>query len=559
MSKDRWTRRGLLLAAAFALAVTIVPLSPGASLAQQRDQVVIGAAQEPSCLITWFEGCTLAVGAMVMNSVSVGMVDFNDQWRLFPRIAEKIPTLRDGDWQLLPNNRMRVTWRLKRTYTWHDGRPVTALDVSWTYLMARNPRSPTVSRFVLRKIENMQVPNPNDPYALVVNWNERYPFANLGHSILPRHRLERQYLQDPSRLKAHPEATAPTGNGPYRFVEWVRGSHITLEAYDRFPEGRPQIRRIVFRWILDATVLQANAIAGQVDVTDINNFDCVQVAEIERRNPDVAGHYTPALIWEHIDFNLDNEWLRDVRVRHALAHAINRAQLAELACPGGRQPVAHTWLPPRHEAHNPNVRQYAFDQARARALLAEAGFTPGPDGILRDRQGRPFSISIMTTAGNRLREQVQQVMRDQLRQVGVDLRIDNRPAAVLFGQITARRQFPHLVMYAWVMSPVTLPAGLWHSSQIPRPENNWEGQNNPGWRNAENDRLIDQIMGEVDTQRRIQLLRRQQEIWANDLPAIPLFFRLSLTTSRKSLQNVKPAGLSGTYINWNSHEWSWAR
>lgn len=96
--------------------------------------------------------------------------------------------------------------------------------------MLRNPRTPTLFRFVLNKIDNMHVPNPNDPYTLVVQWNELYPFANVGHSTLPRHVLEREYTRDPAGMKAHRQGRAPIGNGPYRFIEWVPGSHITLQS-----------------------------------------------------------------------------------------------------------------------------------------------------------------------------------------------------------------------------------------------------------------------------------------------------------------------------------------
>ncbi len=244
-------------------------------------------------------------------------------------------------------------------------------------------------------------------------------------------------------------------------------------------------------------------------------------------------------------------------MRQAIAYAINREDMAAKLF-YGRQPVAHTWLPERHEGHNANVKKYNYDPARACALLAEAGFKPGPDGILRDAAGRRVEMSIMTTAGNVAREQVEQIMKNQLKDVGIDLRIDNRPASVLFGQVTRLRQFPHMVMYGWVMSPITLGSSFWHSGQIPSPANNFEGQNQPGWRNAENDKLVDQIVAELDTAKRIQLLRRHQEIWVEELPAIPLFFRLDLTTSKKALKNVKPAGLSGTYITWNSEQWAWA-
>ncbi len=550
------SRSWFVIALAAVVSLGLLSALPNPAAAQQRDTVVIGMGQEPDCLIASF--CQMAAGSAVRNSLFTGMVEYNDQWKLMPRLVEKIPSIKDGDWQVLPGKKMKVTYKFKRDFTWHDGKPVTALDTSWTYLMLRNPRSPTVTRFVIRKIDNMLVPNPNAPYTLVVQWNEIYPFANLGHSTLPKHVLEQAYQQDPSKLKAHRQATAPIGNGPYKFVEWVRGSHITLEAYDKYPGGKAKIQRQVWRFILDSTVLQANVIANQVDATEVNNFSIEQMVEIEKRNPQVVAHYTPALSWEHIDLNLDNEWLKNKLVRQAIIHAINREEMAAKLYQG-RQPVAHTWVPQRHEGHNAKVKKYAYDTARAKALLAEAGFKPGPDGILRDPSGKRVEMTIMTTAGNAQREQVEVIMKEQLKEVGIDLRIDNRPASVLFAQIVDKRQFPHMAMYGWTMSPTSNGTSLWHSSQIPSPANSFEGQNGPGWRNAENDKLLDQVVTELDTAKRIQLLQRQQEIWVDELPAIPLFFRLWLTTSKKDLKNVRPTGLSGTYITWNSEEWFWSQ
>ena len=531
---------------------TAVPLSPGH--AQSRDTVVIGTAQEPDNLIGAFSG--MLITSNLLGSLFAGMVERDDQGKLFARMVEKIPTVKDGDWEILPGKKMKVTYRFKRGYTWHDGRPVTALDASWTHLMLRNPRSPTVSRFVLRKIDNVLVPNPSTPYTLVVQWNELYPFANTGHIFYPRHILEREYLADPSRLNAHRQARAPVGNGPYRFVEWAAGSHITLEAYDAFPEAKARIRRQVWRFILDSSVLQANVIAGQVDVTTVSNMSIDQLGDIERRSPQVTAHYLPALGWEHVDLNLDNEWLKDKRVRQAIAHAINRAEISQKLY-HGKAAVAHTWLPPGHEGHHANVKQYAYDPARAKQLLTEAGFTAGADGILRDAAGKRVEMTIMTTAGHALREQIQQIMKDQLRAVGIDLRLDNRPASVFFGVITRRRQFPHMAMYNWNFSPITLGPPLWHSGQIPTSANAFEGSNFAGWRHADNDRLLDQIAEELDAAKRAQLLRRQQEIWSEELPAIPMFFGLGLPTTKKALRNIKPGVFGG--ILFNSERWEWAQ
>ena len=536
------------------LALLALGTLPAALAQQSRDTVVIGMAQEPDCLISSF--CQMAAGAAIeVNSIQFGMVNYNDKWQLYPGTVEKIPTLKDGDWELLPGGKMRVTYKFKKGFTWHDGKPYTAQDASWTYLMRRNPRSPTLSRTIDKKIDNM---NAKDASTLVVQWNERYPFANTGHTVYPQHILEKDYLRDPATLKASKQARSPIGNGPYRIAEWVPGSHITLEAYGKFPGGPAKIKKQVWRFILDSTVLQANVLANQVDATEINNFSIEQMIEIEKRNPQQTAYYTPALIWEHIDLNLDNEWLKDKRVRQALAHSINRDELSQKLF-YGKQPVAHTWLPERHEGYNANVKKYNYDPARARALLQEAGFTMGSDGIMRDARGRRFEMTIMTTAGNAVREQVQQVMKESMRAVGIDLRIDNRPAGVLFGQTTRHREFPYMVMYAWVMSPLTLPHSFWNTDQIPTAQNSWEGSNYPGWRNAENDKLNNEILQEIDAGKRVALLKKQQEIWAEELPAIPLYFRLQLNTANKRLQNVKPAGLSGTYVNWNSQEWGWTQ
>ncbi len=541
---------------ALAFCIVLVGVAfPAAGGPAQRDTVVIGMAQEPDIL---GEFSIMSAERVIRNVLWGFVAPYNEKWTRIPQIVEKTPSIKDGDWQLLPNNKMKVTWKLKRGFTWHDGRPVTALDWRFTYGMLRNPQTPQVSRFVLRKVDNILVPNPDDPYTLVVQWNELWPFANADpfdrQNVYPRHILEPAYLKDPTKLKAHPYWRAPVGNGPYKFVEWVSGSHITVEAYDKWPLGKPAVRGITFRFILDSTVLQANSIAGTVDGTEIGNFSIDQMAEIEGRNPKVATHYTEALRWERIDFNLDDEWFKDKRVRQALTYGIDRERIIQTLFKG-KQPVAHSWLAPRHPAYNPNVKKYPHDVARAKALLAEAGFTPGSDGILRDRNSRRFEISFMTTAGNSAREQFQQIVKEQLKQVGIDVRIDNRPASVFFGATTKKRQFPHLAMYTTVSSPETTGFDRFHSSQIPSAQNNWEGNNRVGWRNVEIDKLMEQIIGELDETKRVALLKRQQEIFAEELPSLPLFFGLSLTTMRKDVRNVKPTGLASTYLPWNAWQW----
>ncbi len=543
-------RRISVFLVSVALALALLPASAGA---QARDRVVVLMGQEPAELFPGFVS-NLAVETDVESPMWCGLIGRDDKWKLYTDMALKIPTLKDGDWQLLANKKMKVTFKIKKTFKWHDGRPVTAEDYVWTLRMRKNPNTPVVSRFLDNKIDNVVSSNPSE---FALQYNEVYAYANLDpFTLLPSHLLRPAFNKDPKTIDKDPFGRAPVACGPYKFKQWSPGNFIELEAFDGYGGAdKAKIKNITFRFILDSTVMTANIIAGEGDATATGNLSLEQLDEIEKRaGGRVKTHYTEGLIWEHIDFNLDNEWLKDKRVRQAIAHGVDRETIVRNLFQG-RQPVAHAYFAPKHFAYNPNVRKYNYDPARARQLLAEAGFTAGPDGILRDASGKRFEMTVMTTAGNAVREQVQQIIKDQLRQIGLDLRIDNRPASVLFGQITNRRAFPHLVMFAWVSSPITHFRTIWHSKEIPTAANNFVGQNTPGYKNAEVDKLLEQAEEELDEAKRAALLKKVQEIWAEDLPSLPLYFRLELNVSRKGLKNYRPRGIGAP--TWNAEQWAY--
>ena len=542
-------RRAVVTAVVLALVVAAWPLG---AQAQVRNRVVVLLGQEPAELFPGFVS-NLAVETDVESPMWCSLIGRDNNWRLYTDLAQKLPTLKDGDWQLLPGRKMKVTFKLKTTYRWHDGRNVSAEDFVWTLRMRKNPNTPVVSRFVDNKLDNVLAP---DPYTISFQWNEIYPYANLDpFSLLPAHVLRPQFNRDPRTIDKSPFGRAPVACGAFKFKQWSAGNFIELEAFDQYGGQKAKVRNLTFRFILDSTVLTANLIAGEGDATATSNLSLEQLAEIDRRTGGrMVTHAVEGLTWEHIDFNMDNEWLKDRRVRWAIAHAIDRESMSRTLF-AGRQPVAHTYFGPKHFAHNANVKKYAYDPARARQLLAEAGFTPGADGVLRDGHGRPLRLTIMTTSGNAVREQVQQIMKDQMKQVGIDLVIDNRPASVLFGQVTRERRYPHLVMYAWVSAPTTHFRTIWHSAEIPTAANNYVGQNTPGYKNAEVDRLLEQAEGELDEGKRGVLLKRVQELWAEDLPSLPLFFRLELNVSRRDLKNYLPRGIGAP--TWNAEAWTY--
>ncbi|MEK9724902.1 MAG: peptide ABC transporter substrate-binding protein, partial [Rhodospirillaceae bacterium] len=163
-------------------------------------------------------------------------------------------------------------------------------------------------------------------------------------------------------------------------------------------------------------------------------------------------------------------------------------------------------------------------------------------GVRTNAKGEPLRLEIMTTAGNRSRELVQQVLQSQWKAAGVDVRIKNQPARVFFGQTVTERRFTGLAMYAWISAPEGVPRTTLHSSHIPTAENNYAGQNYTGFVNAEVDALLESIETELDRAKREVMWHRLQTIYAEELPVIPLYYRANPFIIPKWLKGIEPTG-----------------
>jgi peptide/nickel transport system substrate-binding protein len=187
--------------------------------------------------------------------------------------------------------------------------------------------------------------------------------------------------------------------------------------------------------------------------------------------------------------------------------------------------------------------------------LDEAGFAEVKNGVRQNAKGERLSIEITTTAGNRVRELVAQVIQSQLRQIGIELRIKAEPPRI-FSESLNRRQFTGLAMYAWVQQPEGVPRSILHSDEIPSAANGWSGQNYPGYKNPDMDKALDAAERELDLAKRRALFADIQRIHADDLPVLPLFFRVDPFVIPKQLKGVVPTGHLNSSTLW-IEQWRW--
>jgi peptide/nickel transport system substrate-binding protein len=331
----------------------------------------------------------------------------------------------------------------------------------------------------------------------------------------------------------------------------VTGSYVVLERNPTWWGKKPAFARIVVKAIENTAALSANLLSGDIDyIAGELGLTVDQALAFEKRAGGAFDFsYKPGLIYEHIDLNLDNPVLADRRVRRALLHAIDR-QTINRQLFAGHQPVAHGQTNPLDTVYDKGAPKYAYDPARAKALLDAAGWSQIRNGIRHDATGKRLQLELMTTAGNKSRELIQQVLQSQLRQVGIDLRLRNEPARVFFGDTITYRKFRDMVMYAWISAPKGVPRTTLHSTQIPSEANGWSGQNYTGFKNPAMDKVLDEVEIVCEPKANKALWRDLQRIYGEELPVLPLYFRANPYIIPKWLKGVRPTGHQFTSTLW---------
>jgi peptide/nickel transport system substrate-binding protein len=514
-----------------------------------RDQITIGITQYPATFHPNIE--SMAAKSYVLGFARRPLTAYDPEWNLACIVCDTLPSLDNGMavQETTPDGKagIRVTWRIRDGQRWGDGTPLSAEDMLFAWQAGRDFSTGFGgSEFYRTAYEAIVV----DPRTITLRFDRvTFEYASAADwQPLPAHIERTRWEQEPrtyrQRSAYETETTNPgLWNGPYRITGVQPGAGVTLERNAAWTGPAPAFRRISVRTVENTAALEAQLLAGQVDmIAGELGLPLDQAIALERRTGSrFRVTYKPGLVYEHIDLNLDNPILADRRVRQALTMAIDRAQIVARLF-DGREAVAHGGVNQLDWVYDAEVRQWPFDLARARALLEEAGWRPGPDGIRRNAAGERLSIELMTTAGNRSREAVQQVIQGMWRAAGVEARIRNEPPRVLFGETLSRRRFTGGVMFAWISAPENVPRTSLHSEEIPTAERNWSGQNYTGFRNAEMDALLQAIPVELDRERRRALWHRLQAIYAEELPVIPLRFRSDAHIWPAWLEGVRPTG-----------------
>ncbi|MFI5396995.1 MAG: ABC transporter substrate-binding protein [Candidatus Binatia bacterium] len=448
---------------------------------------------------------TDATASQIGDLLFDGLTRLDDQSRRLPQLAVSWET---------PDAQTYV-FHLRDGFRFSDGQPVTAGDVKATYDAILDPRTHSPKQQELEPVEAVEVPD-----RLTVRFRLRFPFAPFlnatGLGILPAGLI----AASPTKALAQ-----PVGSGPFRLSEFTPDDKLVLVRNPLYPLGSPRLAGVVFTVVPDAVTRLLQLKRGSLDLVQ-NGIDPDSLDWL-RKQRHIMVTTQPGTTFQYLGLNLRDARLADVRVRQAIAHAIDRDAIVATILKGLAMPATGL-LPPTHWAFSADVTSYGYNPKQAKKLLDEAGY-PDPDG---DGPTPRFRLSYKTTTVE-LRQRIAEVLQEQLAQVGIALDIRGYEWATFYSDI--KRGDFQLYSLAWVgIEDPDIYYLTCHSSQTPP-----HGSNRGYFHEETVDQLTEAARRTVNQAERQRLYGEVQHRLSQLLPVIPLWWTTNVVALNRRLQGFE--------------------
>jgi peptide/nickel transport system substrate-binding protein len=532
--------------ASAAASATAQPITRGGT-------AIVAIWQEPTQLGAPYGNQTVL--GLVINGTVEGLAGTTTDGKYVPGLATEVPDVANGG-VVIKGDKMDVTWKLRPGIKWSDGDPLTSADIKYTWeLWLKDPKVNTRTGFEL--IESVDLPND---LTAVLHYKSVYAAYPLNFfAILPKHLLEKE-----ADVTKSDYVRRPLGTGPFKITEFKTGESITLEKNPNYrgAPDKPYLDKIIFKSVPSSQVALAQLQAGEVHA--MWNLTEAQTPDVEK-TAGLSLQVVPAPTVERIELNTaaNKEFtdpnsvhpvLGDIAVRKALLYATPKQQLIDKLLFGkakpGASPVSQGWAAYREP-------QEGYDPAKANKTLDDAGWVKGSDGI-RSKGGVRASLTYTTTTGDQLRERVQQVLVDEWKAIGIEVKITNQPSAVfLAGSCSAKdpRKLGTYDIDMFASTPNIDPHTTmlrYHSKRIPT-QADCAGENYTRFKNPAADAAIDAAGATLDLEKRKASYATALKALNDAYVIIWLYDRANIDARVNALQGWEPNVWQR--FTWNMESW----
>jgi peptide/nickel transport system substrate-binding protein len=499
--------------------------------APTRRDVVVGLVGEPR---TVFDDDPSA--RFVASAVTETLVRRDAHDEFTPRLAEAVPTLENGGVRVVtddpdaPGGRLVATFRLREA-KWQDGEPITAADVRFAWQQDQAASPGTLARWTADRISDVQVLTARDLRVLYRN-GERWDDYALGPHVMPSHRLAQA---TPAQRAAY--GREPVHAGAFAIAAWLPGS-ITLSAYQGYVLGTPKLGRLEIQFFPSrAAALQA-LLRGDIDIAPwpVLEADLAKTLDRFADGTHLLAHYVPTETGALLRFGSDITRFGDPLVRKAIELAIDRQSIVDDVFVG-RARVPRTYLLPPQWAAAEDTQPARPDPSRARALLAEAGFSKGQFGII-ERAGQRMTATLDIAAGSPARVDVARRVAGDLAAIGIATEVRERALPDLLNEIRSGH--------------FDLALASEEAADPQLASERWAGLVDPWF-----DALASLAAQAPDRTEKRAIYAEMEKMWTLALPALPLYQELRVDVAPQGLTGIQPTP-SGSALSWNVYEWNFS-
>jgi peptide/nickel transport system substrate-binding protein len=441
-----------------------------------------------------------------------------------------------------------VVYKIKQNAVWSDGVPVTADDFIywWENCNETNKEADCVSTTGYKDIESVKG-SDNGKTVTTVYKNKFADWKSLfSQYIIPAHYTKKRPGGWNTGLDKDPEKIPSAG--PYVVESYTAGQSLTLKRNDKYYGTKAHLDSIVFRYLPESTTQPAALQNNEVDM--IYGQPQLDQVQIVKTIPDVTSEINFGLQYEHLDFNVKNPLLGDVAVRKAFATGLNVQEIVDRTVKQFSDKATvlgnRFFMNGQPEYQDHRGAYGNGDIAGAEKLLTDAGYAKGADGIFA-KGGKRLSVNISTTAGNQLRETQEELIQAQAKEFGMEIKIKNADADVLFGKWLPEGNFD-IANFAWVGTPFAV------SSNQPIFSTD-SAQNYGKYSNPKVDELFTQAISELDAAKSAELGNQVDQLLWEDMATLPLYQKPQLIGWRNKFTGIGD-NLSSQGPFWNASTWA---
>lgn len=496
--------------------VSVVVLSGPVAAEQPQAGGTLTAVIQPEPVILTAAINTAAPTGVVSGNIFDGLVDYDTDLKPRPALAESWETSADG---------LTFTLHLRKGVLWHDGKPFTAADVKWTLENVWKTIHPR-NQATFAKVKQVETP---DDTTVVLRLSEPSPailssLNSNGAQVLPKH------LYEGTDILNSPYNNKPVGTGPFVFKEWKKGEYIVLERNPNYwDKGKPYLDKVIFKVVPDAAARSAGFEKGEVQygvLSPVPLKDAERLGKLPSLKIETRG-YEWLSPWLFLDFNVERGPLKDPRIRHALARAIDRKAIANVVWYGFAKPATSPIPSTLAAFHDADAPSDPFDVKASEALLDEAGLKRGADGTR-------FTLFIDYIPYGDDYKRTAEYIKQALKRIGVDVTIRTQDTAAFTKRVYGDRDFDlSIAWFAAFSDPQIGVTRAYWSDSIGK---NIPWTNGSGYRNQQVDAIISRVQGEPDAAKRVALFKEFQKIVLTDLPTLPLVELKFFTVEAASLK-----------------------